>query len=218
MVSVLPSKPLLTHHIMHSISQSVTHCIVQCSLIVDVNMRKEKEGLAQNIISLGPNCTAERETLLSSIRNLTGERDQLKSSYQNLTEERDQLKISYQNLAENRDQICQKKTEPQWKQFGSSYYYFSTEMKSRNEARQACRDRGADLVIINSREEQEFIVKERIYAWIGLSAAETQGVWKWVDGSPLNTATVVSMSTSSQEMNENTAVRWGGGGDGGLCT
>ncbi|KAI4887390.1 hypothetical protein NFI96_028551 [Prochilodus magdalenae] len=119
-------------------------------------MRKEKEVLARNIISLGPNCTAVRDTLLSSIRNLTEE--------------------------------SLRKTEPQWKRFGSSYYYVSTEFKTRSQARQACRERGADLVIINSPEEQEFIYNEDQYTWIGLSDAETEGEWKWVDGSPLNTA------------------------------
>ncbi|KAI4899953.1 hypothetical protein NFI96_032611, partial [Prochilodus magdalenae] len=73
-----------------------------------------------------------------------------------------------------------------WKRFGSSYYHLSTEQKNWNEARQACRDRGADLVIINTEEEQEFIRKEKMYAWIGLT--ETKTGWKWVDGSPLTTA------------------------------
>ncbi|KAI4898947.1 hypothetical protein NFI96_010901, partial [Prochilodus magdalenae] len=151
--------------------------------VLDVNMRKEKEGLAQTIISLRSNCTAERDTLLSSIRNLTEERDQLKISYQNLNNERDQLKSSYQSLTDK-----QKAEElKQWKRFGGRHYYFSTGFKTRSEARQDCRERGADLVIINSPEEQEFIVKEKIHAWIGLSDAETEGTWKWVDGSSLNT-------------------------------
>ncbi|XP_049328349.1 C-type lectin domain family 4 member M-like [Astyanax mexicanus] len=180
-------------------------CVLLLITIIVICVRnvKEKEAMDQTISSLSKNLTAERETLSSSIMTLTEERDQLKNSNKDLTEERDQLKNSNKNLTEERDQLKilteQKKKDQQnhpkhtvndlasWKKFGSSHYYISTEAKTWDKARQNCRERGADLVIINSKEEQEFIKRENKYVWIGLSDADEEGVWKWVDGSPLTT-------------------------------
>ncbi|XP_027139239.1 CD209 antigen-like protein E isoform X2 [Larimichthys crocea] len=70
--------------------------------------------------------------------------------------------------------------------FNNSFYYISSQYKSWDDSRQDCKDRGADLVIINSKEEQAFITSLRKQVWIGLTDREEQDTWRWVDGSVLN--------------------------------
>ncbi|KAK6324450.1 hypothetical protein J4Q44_G00037920 [Coregonus suidteri] len=74
-----------------------------------------------------------------------------------------------------------------WKKLGSRCYYISTKKNTWERSRQDCRDRGADLVIINSQDKQTFVnwlcgVKK--YVWIGLTDSVTEGTWKWVDDTP----------------------------------
>ncbi|XP_041867755.1 C-type lectin domain family 2 member B-like isoform X2 [Melanotaenia boesemani] len=73
-----------------------------------------------------------------------------------------------------------------WKRFESSCYFKSTERKTWSESRKDCQERGADLVIINSKDEQEFLKKLTMkeFFWIGLGKTEGSE-WKWVDGSTL---------------------------------
>uniref|UniRef100_A0A3P9JLM1 C-type lectin domain-containing protein n=1 Tax=Oryzias latipes TaxID=8090 RepID=A0A3P9JLM1_ORYLA len=67
-----------------------------------------------------------------------------------------------------------------WVGFCSSCYFLSEESKSWDEAIKFCRARGADLVVINSKDENV-----NIPVWIGLTDKVQEGTWKWVDGSPL---------------------------------
>ncbi|XP_029622415.1 C-type lectin domain family 4 member E [Salmo trutta] len=102
--------------------------------------------------------------------NVTKERDQLQK-------ERDDLMRKFSNL---------KQTCPEgWQKFESSWYFISTETKTWKESRDDCVERGADLVIINSKMEQEFLVGLNKGAWIGLTDSVTEGTWTWVDDTPL---------------------------------
>ncbi|XP_073672070.1 uncharacterized protein [Paramisgurnus dabryanus] len=101
-----------------------------------------------------------------------------------LTEERDELKVQ-----------CGQKNDLAfrlflltggWIYYQSSLYFISTEKKSWSESRSYCRERGADLIIINNKDEQDFIKKAGMQnIWIGLSDSEVEGRWKWVDNSTL---------------------------------
>ncbi|XP_034158429.1 C-type lectin domain family 4 member E-like [Pangasianodon hypophthalmus] len=128
--------------------------------------------------------------------NLTTENNQLQTRYNNLIIERDQLQTRYDNLTIERDQLQRERSglhsalsKLGWRFFRSSIYNISTENKYWDDSRKYCTDTGADLVIINSTEEQEFISKYfgGTEAWIGLTDRETEGEFKWVDGKPLTT-------------------------------
>ncbi|MEQ2261477.1 hypothetical protein XENORESO_010908 [Xenotaenia resolanae] len=72
--------------------------------------------------------------------------------------------------------------------FCPSVYYISSTMKTWKESRRDCLERGADLVIINSKEEQELLRRFQNRIWIGLTDADIEGEWKWVDGTQLITS------------------------------
>ncbi|XP_035263212.1 CD209 antigen-like protein E isoform X2 [Anguilla anguilla] len=106
---------------------------------------------------------------------LEGDLEELRSNYSTMYTEKVQLQSS----------VCT--CCPQgWAQFSSKCYYFSNEMKSWTDSRRDCEERGADLVIIESDEEQCFINKQiKLHARIGLSYSVAKGNWVWVDGTPL---------------------------------
>uniref|UniRef100_A0A8C9ZEZ8 C-type lectin domain-containing protein n=1 Tax=Sander lucioperca TaxID=283035 RepID=A0A8C9ZEZ8_SANLU len=74
-----------------------------------------------------------------------------------------------------------------WEYFNGSFYYISSTEKTWQQSRDDCLQKGADLVIINSKEEQ-VLVKFKKRLWIGLTDSEREGTWKWVDGTPLTTS------------------------------
>ncbi|XP_061598140.1 C-type lectin domain family 4 member D-like [Cololabis saira] len=100
-----------------------------------------------------------------------------------------QLNNTYNQLLNNVSGECPEG----WRRFGSSFYRKFTESKTWFESRRDCEERGADLVIINSKEEQDFVgqLDTKQTSWIGLKAEwstrKREYEWKWVDGSPLTT-------------------------------
>uniref|UniRef100_A0A9J7ZEZ0 C-type lectin domain-containing protein n=1 Tax=Cyprinus carpio carpio TaxID=630221 RepID=A0A9J7ZEZ0_CYPCA len=92
---------------------------------------------------------------------------------------------------------------------GPVCFFMSTELKSWSDSRQYCRDRGADLVIINTEEKQvslceclfiSSLVSERV--WIGLSDRENEGNMKWVDNSTLKQGFWLNGEPNNQGGNE----------------
>ncbi|KAM9449980.1 asialoglycoprotein receptor 2-like isoform 1-T3 [Clarias gariepinus] len=128
--------------------------------------------------------------LQTSNNNLTVARDQLQTCNNNLNTEREQFQRERTQLQRERDELqrfLEQGLSTGWNYSSSSVYIVNIEQKTWTESRESCRVRGANLVIINSTEEQEFVNKLRGggRAWIGLSNRENK--WKWVDDTTLIT-------------------------------
>ncbi|KAM7380146.1 hypothetical protein PAMP_003459 [Pampus punctatissimus] len=127
-----------------------------------LNYRDSVHGLSEELSAFKANLTEERNLLNSSLAEMNKKLQQLQS-------------LSAQN-----------KTCPTgWRMFSCTCYFISNTTDSWEKGRQDCRDRGGDLVVIDSPEEQEFLNKIAKNAWIGLSDKEKEGTWKWTDGTPL---------------------------------
>ncbi|XP_065115778.1 uncharacterized protein [Paramisgurnus dabryanus] len=136
----------------------------------------------------------------------------------NITEERDEFIAKYNNITKLYEQLNQDRDELHthihdgWIYCQLNLYFISSETKMWDESRKDCRERGADLVIINNKEEQDFVSKFSGTFWIGLSDSDAEDRWKWVDNSTLNSS---FWDTSGKEPNgeteENCAVNYSPG-------
>ncbi|XP_061597581.1 C-type lectin domain family 4 member A-like [Cololabis saira] len=139
---------------------------------LEVNQLKTKHNQLNNTYN----------QLLNNLSGITLDKDQLQK-------EHDQLIYTYNQLKIELDGECHEG----WRRFGSSFYRKFTKSKTWSESRRECEKRGADLVIINSKEEQDFVgqLDTKETSWIGLKAewspSKQKFEWKWVDGSPLTT-------------------------------
>ncbi|XP_063779638.1 collectin-12 [Pseudophryne corroboree] len=73
----------------------------------------------------------------------------------------------------------------EWRNFTDKCYYFSSGKDIFDDAKLFCEEKGAMLVVIESKEEQQFIKKQssgKGNFWIGLTDKEEENVWKWLDG------------------------------------
>ncbi|XP_050977579.1 C-type lectin domain family 17, member A-like [Labeo rohita] len=136
------------------------------------------------------NIMEERDQLLTKITNLSQERDWLLNKNTDLANERDELISKNNNTTKQRDQCNQEKNEilkslhefDGWIYFKFSLYYNSSERMNWTESRRYCTERGADLIIINNRQEQDLFCNGGV-VWVGLGDSDEEGTRKWVDGS-----------------------------------
>uniref|UniRef100_A0A3P9MMB5 C-type lectin domain-containing protein n=1 Tax=Oryzias latipes TaxID=8090 RepID=A0A3P9MMB5_ORYLA len=71
-----------------------------------------------------------------------------------------------------------------WQSFNGHLYYLSTTTADWQTSRDDCLSKGADLLIINDNEENNFARGLNRKAWMGLK--KLGSTWTWVDGSILS--------------------------------
>ncbi|XP_035256445.1 C-type lectin domain family 4 member G-like isoform X2 [Anguilla anguilla] len=172
-----------------------------------IDLSNEKDQLQEDCTRL----SNEKDQLQEDCTRLSDKEYQLRRDYYSLYRRKNQLQTDYNSLSNKKDQLqrdydrlsrlyqLQKDctslkgqciTCPgDWKQFSSKCYFFSTLRKSWEDSLQDCKLQGADLVIIKSQEEQEFINQHAKggHHWIGLKDSEDR-TFEWVDGTLLQQA------------------------------
>ncbi|XP_032025383.1 CD209 antigen isoform X2 [Hylobates moloch] len=78
----------------------------------------------------------------------------------------------------------------EWTFFQGNCYFMSNSQRDWHDSVTACQEVGAQLVVIKSAEEQNFLQlqssRSNRFTWMGLSDLNQEGTWQWVDGSPLS--------------------------------
>ncbi|KFO22971.1 CD209 antigen isoform X1 [Fukomys damarensis] len=112
-------------------------------------------------------------------------------SLQELEQEQSKQEKIFQELNQLKtrvDRLC-RPCPWDWTIFQGRCYFFSKSQRDWHESVTACQEAGAQLVIVESAEEQSFLQqtsKSKGRTWMGLSDLNKESEWRWVDGSPLS--------------------------------
>ncbi|XP_067370375.1 C-type lectin domain family 12 member B-like isoform X3 [Channa argus] len=174
-----------------TVSLRVLYLLVLAGIItryILVTLEKnDLENQSQHLIKqLQVHSVTKEKELQSRIDNLNKSYNELQDKMSHTSVTNSQLQDEIKQL---KDKIQGKLCPEGWKTFGSSCYFKSTEKKSWSDSRKDCVKRESDLVIFNSKEEQDFVTELNQHEdfWIGLwnqwSDTERKYQWEWLDGS-----------------------------------
>ncbi|KAM3614420.1 uncharacterized protein V6R79_013864 [Siganus canaliculatus] len=166
---------------------------IVCTVLVSVLITL---GIQFNAVML------EQSNLTAQTQQLWTEKAELERQALELTQDRNRLNwtigviMEYKNFPVDThcpQKVC-KACLDGWLQFQSKCYLFtehpfSSQWKTWEESQKKCREINADLVVIDSKEEQEFISNQtEAYDtnikgyWIGLRRNSEKENWTWVNG------------------------------------
>ncbi|XP_032025387.1 CD209 antigen isoform X6 [Hylobates moloch] len=109
-----------------------------------------------------------------------------------ISQEQSKQDAIYQNLTQLKaavERLC-RPCPWEWTFFQGNCYFMSNSQRDWHDSVTACQEVGAQLVVIKSAEEQNFLQlqssRSNRFTWMGLSDLNQEGTWQWVDGSPLS--------------------------------
>ncbi|XP_032364218.1 C-type lectin domain family 10 member A-like [Etheostoma spectabile] len=152
------------------------------------------------------NLTTDVQNLVTQNQQLETQNQQLETQRNNLTKQIQDLETNWNKLNVSRaqwsiDAYCPRTNNGRqcaacqngWFLYMSNCYVYNNaapdHQKTWEEARQDCRGRGSDLVVVQSQEEKDILKAVSVGSsgtagyWFGLRAEG--GRWKWIDGSNL---------------------------------
>uniref|UniRef100_A0A8C1FAV8 C-type lectin domain-containing protein n=1 Tax=Cyprinus carpio carpio TaxID=630221 RepID=A0A8C1FAV8_CYPCA len=185
----------------------------RCLVLITVCFQIICVFLLINNILLHITITAERD-LIKSYKNTAEELNQtinsLQDNYTDLMTEKHQLQNNFSSLSQKKQELETRvtflseglKKEALTYVFMLLFLFCIFNLKSWSDSRQYCRDRGADLVIINTEEKQVSLCECLERVWIGLSDRENEGNMKWVDNSTLKQGFWLNGEPNNQGGNE----------------
>ncbi|KAJ7317274.1 hypothetical protein JRQ81_003436 [Phrynocephalus forsythii] len=107
------------------------------------------------------------------------------SKLENITK----LRTFFCKLHNNSSSECRLCPE-NWRRQKNRCYWISKEKQTWHKSQEDCREKNAEMLMIQSLEEQTFIVKmiseRKPFLWLGIKTPSSGGEWSWIDGSPLN--------------------------------
>ncbi|XP_058603338.1 C-type lectin domain family 4 member E-like isoform X1 [Onychostoma macrolepis] len=122
--------------------------------------------------------------LETRVNDLTAEKSQLQRDFDSLG----QRNLDFERKVTTLSDELKKNVSKGGNQCSLDGLFVSKKAMSWSDSRKYCRDRGGDLVIINTEEKQRLmssLVRLSERAWIGLSDRENEGNLTWVDNSTL---------------------------------
>ncbi|XP_051519439.1 CD209 antigen-like protein E isoform X2 [Myxocyprinus asiaticus] len=149
-----------------------------CALwILYVNKIADFESRNEQYIMVSKQLLAQEKNNIIMMKEL----EELKSNYSEVTEQ----------LLFNAAQSCNISLGG-WISCLGKLYFFSSGKLNWSCSQDDCVSKGANLVTITSKQEQEFLVsKINMTHWIGLNDLDTEGHWVWVNNQTLDTQVLV---------------------------
>ncbi|XP_078108198.1 CD209 antigen-like protein C [Sander vitreus] len=174
-----------------------------------LNLSKDNVTLLaaiQHLTNHNDKLSSDNEKLRRDYDDLTTRNQQLETQRNNLTEQIQDMKTNWNKLNVSRaqwsiDAYCPKTNNVRqckaclngWDLSRSNCYVYHNadppHRKTWEEAREDCRGKSSDLVVVHSQEEKDELNKYSVGSsgtvgyWFGLRAEG--GRWKWIDGSDL---------------------------------